>query len=130
VIDEIIRFGIGLLFFAAGVSKMLRRHSVQLTVKRYRFLPAATVGPAALALGPAEIVVGSALVVSPWLPSAGLAWIGAAILLTLFSVAIASALARGLVIPCGCGILLGDHAVTPLILARNLTLLALLFLVR
>ncbi len=130
MIGEIIRFGIGLLFFAAGVSKMLRRRSVQLTVKRYRFLPAATVRPAALVLGPVEIVVGFALVVSPWAPPAGVAWIGAAILLALFSMAIASALARGLVIPCGCGILLGDHAVTPLILARNLALLAVLCLVR
>lgn len=126
---QAIRLGIGLLFFAAGVSKMLRRSSVRLTVERYRLLPSAIVGLAADLLGPSEVVVGSALAFSPWLPLARMASIGAATLLVGFSLAIGSALARGISIPCGCGVLLGDHAVTPSILVRNMTLLLILYLI-
>lgn len=125
-----IHLGIGLLFLATGVSKILRRSSVRLTIERYRLLPSAIVGPVAKLLGPIEVVVGSALALSLWFPPAGLAWIGAAALLVLFSLAISSALARGLIIPCGCGVLLADHTVTPTILARNLLLLVVLCVAR
>jgi hypothetical protein len=128
--SEAINLGIGLLFAAAGVSKMLRRRSMRRIVEQYRLLPSAVVGLIAQLLGPIEVVVGSALALSPWWPAAGVAWIGAAALLVMFSLAIASALARGLIIPCGCGVLLGDHAITPLILARNLVLLVVLCLAR
>jgi len=107
---------------------MLRRSSVRLVVERYRLLPSAALGPTAELLGPIEILVGLGLIASPWLPMDHVASIGAAGLLGVFSLAITSALARGISIPCGCGIVLGDHAVTPAILVRNLILLLALYL--
>lgn len=128
---EVIRLGMGFLFVAAGVSKVLRRSSVRLVVARYRLLPSVVVGPAAVSLGPFEVLVGLGLGVSPWFPAAARPGLfGAAVLLVTFSLAISSALARGISVPCGCGVLLGDHAITPAILLRNLLLLLTLYLVR
>lgn len=126
----LIRLAVGLLFVTAGASKLLRSRSVRHTVAQYRLLPAWLTSIVASLVGPAELLIGLALGLSSWLPLGGLPWLGAAALLALFSLAIASALARGLNIPCGCGLLVGDHVITPVTLARNLILLSLLWLAR
>jgi hypothetical protein len=122
----IIQLGLGLLFIAAGISKLLRTRSVHHTVERYRLLPSGGVKVVAWLLGPIELATGTLLVLSPWIPVHPLAWTTATGLLLLFSIAIGSALARGISIPCGCGLLLGDHVITPITLSRNLLLLTLL----
>lgn len=127
---SVVRVLVGLLFLAAGVSKLRRRRSVRLTIERYRLLPSAVAGLAAILLGPAEVVVGAGLALSAAFTSVELAWFGAEALLVFFSLAIALALARGLDIPCGCGLLLGDHAITKTVLARNLALIGVLWLVK
>lgn len=129
-VNLLIRLAVGLLFVAAGASKLLRHHSIRRTVAQYRLLPGRVADLIAPLVGPAEILIGLALGLSPWLPLGGFSWLGAAAMLALFSLAIASALARGLNIPCGCGLLVGDHVITPATLARNLILLSLLWLAR
>jgi hypothetical protein len=127
---ETIRAAVGLLFLAAGVSKLQRPRSIWLTVERYRLLPIPLVGTVAFLLGPTEAAVGCGLMVSAWFPAIRVVWMGAAALLAVFTLAIASALSRGMNIPCGCGVLLGDHEITWLTLFRNLILLLVLYLSR
>jgi uncharacterized membrane protein YphA (DoxX/SURF4 family) len=122
------RVTLGLLFLAAGGSKVLRVASVRHTMQRYRLLPMAVTRVVAPVLGPLEIVIGLALALSPWVPALGPARLMALALLALFSGAIGSALYRGLRIPCGCGLLLGDHVITAAALGRNLAVLTLLTL--
>jgi uncharacterized membrane protein YphA (DoxX/SURF4 family) len=122
------RVALGLLFLASGISKALRVASVRHTMQRYRLLPTAVTRVVAPILGPLEILVGLALVLSPWVPALAPVRLMALALLALFSGAIGSALLRGLRIPCGCGVLLGDHVITAATLGRNLALLTLLTL--
>lgn len=123
-----LRVMVGLIFVAAGGSKVLRVAAVRHTVQRYALVSTAAARALAPLLGPAEILIGTALVLSPWAPALASARLLALALLALFSGAIGSALRRGLRIPCGCGILLGDHVITPATLGRNLALLAVLIL--
>ena len=123
-----LRIAIGLIFVAAGGSKVLRVAAVQHTVQQYALVSTTLIRALAPLLGPAEILIGTALVLSPWAPVLAPARLAALTLLALFSSAIGSALYRGLRIPCGCGVLLGDHVITSATLARNLALLALLTL--
>ena len=118
-----VRTGVGLVFIAAALSKLLRPRSVRITVERYALLPSALVSIVALLLAPIELVTGLLLVLLARSSIYGVALALATGLLLLFSVAIASALARGLVISCGCGTLFGDHVVTPAALVRNVLLL-------
>lgn len=119
---------VGLVFVAAGGSKLRRVAAVRHTLQRYALISTTAARALAPFLGPAEILVGTALVLSPWAPTLAPARLTALALMALFSGAIGSALYRGLRIPCGCGILLGDHVITPATLGRNLALLALLIL--
>jgi hypothetical protein len=57
-----------------------------------------------------------------------LAWTLTICLLLAFSLAIASALVRGLKIPCGCALLLNGHVISWKTLGRNLLMLAVLVL--
>jgi hypothetical protein len=123
-----IRFGFGALFFAAGISKSLRARSVQHIVAHYRLVPRPLVPVAARALGPVEAVAGALLLASLFLPIYAEAWVLTAGLLLIFSFAILSALVRGIEIPCGCGLVLNGHVITPATLTRNVLLLWLLAL--
>jgi hypothetical protein len=123
-----IRFGFGTLFFAAGISKSLRAGSVQHIVAHYRLVPRPLVPVAARALASIEAVAGALLLASLFLPIYAEAWALTAGLLLIFSVAILSALVRGIEVPCGCGLVLNGHVITPATLTRNLLLLGLLAL--
>jgi hypothetical protein len=120
------RLGIGLLLFAAGVSKMLRQRSMPIIVARYRLLPSLAVRPFAYLLGPTETILGFALLCSPWYEPAKLACPAAVVLLMIFSGAVAIALFRGISVECGCGLLVGDYVTRPRVLARNLLLAVML----
>lgn len=128
IFNSVFQLALGLLFFASGVSKFLRLRSIQITVENYRLLPASAVPLFARMLAPAELAAGLLLLFSIWLPVYQLAWVLTVGLLLMFSFAIASVLARGLEIPCGCGLLLNGHVITRATLGRNLVLLALLAL--
>ena len=128
VLTEMVRLGIGLLFLMSGASKFLHAWSVRRMVANYRLVPRLLLPIVTRMLAPAEAAAGILLLMSLWLPLYGIAWTLAAGLLLAFSVAVASALARGLQIPCGCGLLLNGHVITPATLLRNLALLSLLAL--
>ena len=126
ILTAAVRLGFGVLFLAAGVSKLLRAGSVRNIVARYRLLPAAMVPFAAQLVAAAEVIAGLLLILSVRAPVYGAAWMLAAGLLSLFSLAILSTLARGITVPCGCAPLLNGHVVTWATLQRNLLLLSLL----
>lgn len=116
--------GYGLLFLASGMSKWLRQRSVRLTVANYRLMPSRIVPVFAALLAIVETAAGILLILALWLPPVyPLAWWMATGLLSLFSLAIATALVRGFHIPCGCGLLLNGHTITPATLVRNAMLL-------
>ena len=126
VVTAIVRVGFGVLFLAAGVSKLLRLGSVEHILARYRLLPKAIVPFAARCLAAAEIIAGLLLMFSIRLPVYDAAWMLAAGLLAVFSIAVLLTLARGITVPCGCALLLNGHVVTWATLQRNLLLLSLL----
>ena len=122
----LVRAGFGLLFMASGISKLLHARSVRRTIERYALLPPMLVDLVARLLAPAELASGLLMLYSLWMPVHVIAWTAATVMLIFFTVAIGSALARGIVVPCGCGAILGDHLITPATIARNLLLIALL----
>ena len=84
-------------------------------VNNYRLVPRFLLPIFRKLLAPVEIGAGVLLLLSLRLP-----------IYSFFSAGVASALARGLEIPCGCGIVLNGHVVTQATLMRNLALLSLL----
>lgn len=121
-----VRLSLGLLFVSAGASKLLRQSSIRHVIAQYRLLPHDGVAPAALGLAVGEIGVGILLMLSFLPPLAAPAIVSAAMLLCVFSAVIASALLRGIVVPCGCSLILNGHVVTWATFARNQALLTLL----
>jgi uncharacterized membrane protein YphA (DoxX/SURF4 family) len=90
---------VGLVFLLAGVSKGLDMHAFAAEISAYQMAPSALIQPMAIALPLLEILIAVYLLV-------GLAqrWTAAAasVLLLIFISAMASALARGLTLDCGC----------------------------
>ncbi len=130
IFTGIVRVGVGSLFLVSGASKVLRAKSVKRMITNYRLVPRWLLPIVAKMMAPIEVATGMLLMASLWMPVYGLAWVLSIGLLSAFSFAVATALARGLEIPCGCGLLLNGHIITRAALVRNLTLLALLTLDR
>ncbi|MDY7574363.1 MauE/DoxX family redox-associated membrane protein [Actimicrobium sp. CCI2.3] len=128
MLATLLRGAYGLLFVASGISACLRQRSVRLAIANYRLISARLVPAFSRLLAILELLAGVLLLSSLWLPTYPLAWATTTGLLTLFCLAIGSALVRGLHIACGCGVLLNGHTLTPMTLLRNLLLLTLLLL--
>jgi len=94
-----LRVAVGALFVWAALGKLQNPQQFAQDIANYRVLPAAFVAPAAATLPGVEIVIGLALVLGGWPRAAGLVAAG---LLAVFAVAVASALARGINLECGC----------------------------
>jgi hypothetical protein len=123
VIGSVLLSLYGLLFVAVGWSKLLRRRSLERALRGYRLLPNGAIVAAARVVSGAELALGAALVASAAATAVRAAALGCALgLLGGFSLAVASALARGLAVPCGCGVLLADHAISYRTLVRNVSL--------
>jgi uncharacterized membrane protein YphA (DoxX/SURF4 family) len=99
VLNLVCRFGAGVIFLWAGLSKAFDLQSTVLAVDAYDVLPEALVRPVAAALPWIEIVLGVFLILGLFVRFAG---IGVAVLTTVFIVGLAQAKARGLQIDCGC----------------------------
>jgi putative oxidoreductase len=116
-----LRLGLGGLFLAAGVLKLLDPAGFATAIGNYQLVPALSAVLAAT-LPAIEIVVGLGLLVMPrsWRAAAGL---GVALLMALFTIAAVSAVARGIDISCGC---FGAESgrINVLTIARDLALLA------
>jgi putative oxidoreductase len=94
-----IRIALGAAFVYAGAIKIQDPSELAITVASFQILPNLLISPLALALPPFEIICGVLLIVGFWRRPAAL---GITLLLVIFLIAIAAALARGLTIDCGC----------------------------
>ncbi len=94
-----LRVLIGLMFIAAAYPKFTDPKAFSMLVAQYQLLPALTVYGFSLLLPAVEIVVGSALIFSPFERENA---VGVSVLMSMFIVALAQALTRGLGIACGC----------------------------
>jgi hypothetical protein len=115
------RMLLGAIFLQAGVQKL--RHRVELggVVANYRILPERWVAPFSFVLPWAELVLAILL----WFGPAAAGGVCASVLLTAFCVGVAINLARGRThIDCGCFQSSLRQTLSPRILLRNATLLA------
>ena len=95
----VLRIVLGGLFVYSSWGKLQDPALFADTVSRYDMLPGCLLGFFAAVVPAAELVCGAALAVSPWRREAA---VGICILLAMFLIALAQALARGLDISCGC----------------------------
>jgi putative oxidoreductase len=117
----LLRLGLGALLVASGALKLGDPAAFAAEIANYHLLPA--LSPLlAVTLPPVELVLGLALLAGPrpWLRAAALA---ATLVLTVFTVAVTSVVARGINVDCGC---FGSAAspVTLLTVLRDLALVA------
>lgn len=122
VLRSALRIGLAAMFFAAAKDKFLDPKDFALLVAQYQFLPAFLVHPFSLWMSSIEMVVAFGLIFLPWEKEFS-AW--TALLMALFIIALAQALARGLGIACGCFDIAGaaDAGETWFSLIRDVVLL-------
>jgi putative oxidoreductase len=116
-----LRLALGALFVFAGAVKVADPSAFAIEIHNYQLFPA--LAPVLAATLPAvELAIGAALLVGPrlWVRAGALA---AAALLVLFTVAVGSAVARGINISCGC-FGAGSGPVTWMTVIRDVALLA------
>jgi uncharacterized membrane protein YphA (DoxX/SURF4 family) len=116
----VLRFLIAALFLFAAVSKLFDPSSFAQQIANYQLTPWPATAALAVFLPALELCVGICLLVGRW-ESGALIWLAA--LLTLFSAALFSAIARGLSIDCGCFGRSVENTGTLWPLIRNLVLL-------
>ena len=93
------RLLLGALFLWASVTKVPDMAAFAESVANYRIVPPALVPVVAAAVVGVEIAAGVALILNVWARPAALLL---AVLLTVFTFGLASALARGIDLACGC----------------------------
>ena len=116
----ICRAVLGVVFIWAAAAKVPELESFADSVGNYRILPAILLNPLAVWLVGIELAAGAAVLVGFFSRGAGLVL---ALLNFTFIGAIASALARGLAIECGCWGPGGGELVSVELIARDLGLL-------
>lgn len=118
------RVCLGLIFLTAALQKMRHWRVLEGVVRNYRILPEPLVKPTAWSLPPVEFVLGLALLAG-YLPA--LSALAAILLLLVFAAAIAVNIRRGRAdIDCGCHQSFLRQRLSPLLIVRNLGLVALL----
>jgi hypothetical protein len=110
---------VGMVFVQAGLAKLRHRELLTGVVANYRLLPSAMVSPVAVLLPPAELVLGTALLLGGhWLAATG-----AVALLLIFAAAMAINIGRGRSqIDCGCGRSQLRQPLSWLLVGRNVAL--------
>jgi uncharacterized membrane protein YphA (DoxX/SURF4 family) len=117
----ILRLGLGGLFIFTGVLKLADPNAFATEIHNYQLFPA--LAPLLAATLPVvEIVVGAAIVAGPrpWVRAGALA---SGALMLVFTIAVSSALTRGINISCGC-FGAGSGTITLITVLRDLALLA------
>lgn len=114
------RIVLGGLFLWASVTKIPDMAAFAESVANYRIVPPALVPVVAAAVLGVEVTAGVALVLNVWARAAALVLAG---LLAVFTVGLASALARGIDLACGC--FGGNAPATWWTVLRDVVLLAL-----
>lgn len=110
------------MFLFAAVPKLLDPVTFARDIDNYRLLPDALIGPVALMLPVAEIVIALALVTGLYARGAALA---AGAMLLAFAAGMVQAIVRGIDLDCGCFGRFAEAQVSWWTVARNLTLFAL-----
>lgn len=120
-LGAVVRWLLGLIFLVSALGKIADPGGFADNIAAYRIVPFAAINVVAIVMAWTEFLVGLALL-------NGVAWRSGALLAAamnvVFILAIASALARGLDIECGCFTVAKSRVGWPLI-ARNLGFLAL-----
>jgi len=124
-VQTVVRWSLSLLFLVAAAPKLAAPQELALAIFRYHLLPANLINLSALVLPWVELVAAATLLLAApaWRKAAAVLL---ALLLAVFTTAIAMSLARGLDITCGCFTLkpgigqMGAWSIT-----RNLALLVL-----
>ncbi len=93
------RISLGAIFIYAGATKFGDPLAFADSIASFKIVPNALVSLLALGIPPFETICGSLLVIGLWRQVAAL---GALVAIVTFTVALLSALARGLVVDCGC----------------------------
>ncbi len=110
---------VGGVFLAASWGKVQDPHAFAIAVRGYKIIPLSLSNLFALALAWSEIVVAVLLLVGFMRKKAA----GAAfVMLTMFIVALAAVIARGMVVDCGCFESEGGSQTGPLLILRNVAL--------
>ena len=112
----ICRLVLGVVFIYASWDKLLDPAGFAQNIHHYRMVPYALLHPFAVFLPMLEMVVGVALILGIQLRGAALLTL---LMNLMFIVALATALARGLDISCGCFHTDGGHAVGVSLLVRD-----------
>jgi len=99
ILKTILRVSLGVVFLYAGSISIRSPQEFADTIANYRLLPSIAIAPLALTLPPLEMLVGLFLVIGR---PPRMATFSALMLTVVFIIALSSALARGLVIDCGC----------------------------
>lgn len=100
IVPLVVRIGLGLLFIAAGALKIGHASDLAATITAFGLgLPGTLVAIVAVALPPFEVLLGVYLVGGWLLPATSAIAAG---LLAIFIVVVASVVARGLSVSCGC----------------------------
>ena len=112
-----LRAGLALLLASAAVAKLRDLRGFVAAVAGYRLLPAALAAPAAAGFVAGELLLAVCLWLTPLRAASAL---GAALLLSLYGIAIAINLARGRRdIDCGCGGPLAKQSLSEALVLRN-----------
>ena len=117
----LLRVAIAALFLFAAITKLVDPSSFAQQIANYQLTPWPATAVLSVFLPALELCVGISLLLGRW-ESGALVWV--AVLLTIFSGALLSAIVRGLSIDCGCFGRSIENAGTLWPLTRNLVLLA------
>ncbi len=96
----LLRFALSAVFVYAGLSKLRDPQAFAESIASFRLLPPALVNPAAMTLPPLEILAAALALSGGWIRRSGAFCLLATLI--VFSLALASALFRGLSVDCGC----------------------------
>jgi len=116
----LLRVAIALLFLFAAITKLIDPSSFAQQIANYQLTPWPATAVLSVFLPALELCVGISLLLGRW-EGGALVWV--AILLTIFSGALLSAIVRGLSIDCGCFGRSIENTGTLWPLIRNLALL-------
>ncbi|MBV8098438.1 MAG: DoxX family membrane protein [Verrucomicrobia bacterium] len=117
----LLRVSIAALFLFAAIAKLVDPSSFAQQIANYQLTPWPATAVLSVFLPALELCVGISLLLGRW-ESGALVWV--AVLLTIFSGALLSAIVRGLSIDCGCFGRSIENTGTLWPLIRNLALLA------
>ena len=117
----LLRLIVGATFVYAAWDKVLAPHTFAIAVRGYQIVPVGASNIFALGLAWAEFISGILLIVGLFTRQAA----GAVfLLLGMFVVALAIVMVKGLVVDCGCFQSEGGSQTGPLLIARNIAMMA------